>query len=1011
MAIRLYSEFVSDQGTQYKIELHDSAWLGASYEFECGGDGFRLTYTGQTDDIISPIIGSECEVGVAIRTGQILNFFDALKTYQENRFRVVIYTNDSYTIAQEFRQRVIDDSGTFEGFECVQDAVQALGGDDYRLFWAGWVMQDLITLEDASEPYFMRLKAVDGIGRLANIDYTDANDITQNGLGITRSNIILFNCLKSIGTVDLWGASDAFLETCVDWWETSNMVYATTDDPLYLSGVDVGLFESKDDDGNTIRLTYFDVLRQLAVLWNARVYITEGRFIFEQVGARASASRYISQYSKAGVVIANPSVSDDITIDQTSGNARLAGNTWDFLPAVKKVSVIYAQRFLSPWFGAGAFNTGNTTQTVGFVAGGQGIQLAFYGPFNYVLNTSNPAIITNDIDELSPLFRAEIRVEDSSNTGTYHYFTRDFLGYAQPKTFSAPQWGTTQGYYYFDIGVDEVRGGSASIYNNVTILTQDLPVTGTMRFILDYWKSVNMRNDANYTLDGIQSETWNAVIAFSRVDNGQEPASGEVYTSINGSTTIGSNLTLDLGELYIGDGSLQSGDLLSYSSSSLEWEASSAWRKGNSGSGLPILKLMTNEALALHAVPIQRYNGKILSNPSFQPRLLFDGSYYLRTGGTFTANYDEWDATMFPIARDTSNISDVAPIYLDRSPSGKASSSAGAGNTPNDINIGKVGGMQLDAQNQKLGPFQEITDGGRVVGIFNTTGNATLDQKLLVDGGTILGLGSTTSAFSVRVIADGGTIESLSCVTDAITALSGDEVSVLQDTSIAEQLDVQKATALKSTLAVTGAATLSSTLGVTGAATLSSTLGVTGAATLSSTLGVTGAATLSSTLGVTGATTLSSSLGVTGAATLSSTLGVTGATTLNNTLSVVGNATLTGDTDFEGSHTASIEDATHNDGSEYEVKNTDFIVFNKWDGADGQAYITLPAVASSEGRMIRFKSDDTITATTYVTLRPDSGDTSATIDGETTFDFKRPYDGLMVICHNNNWFIVQRKSK
>jgi uncharacterized protein (DUF1684 family) len=120
---------------------------------------------------------------------------------------------------------------------------------------------------------------------------------------------------------------------------------------------------------------------------------------------------------------------------------------------------------------------------------------------------------------------------------------------------------------------------------------------------------------------------------------------------------------------------------------------------------------------------------------------------------------------------------------------------------------------------------------------------------------------------------------------------------------------------------------------------------------------------------------------------------------------------LTGDTDFEGSHTASIEDATHNDGSEYEVKNTDFIVFNKWDGADGQAYINLPAVASSEGRMIRFKSDDTITATTYVTLRPDLADTSATIDGETTFDFNRPYDGLMVICHTNNWFIIQRKSK
>jgi uncharacterized protein (DUF1684 family) len=61
--------------------------------------------------------------------------------------------------------------------------------------------------------------------------------------------------------------------------------------------------------------------------------------------------------------------------------------------------------------------------------------------------------------------------------------------------------------------------------------------------------------------------------------------------------------------------------------------------------------------------------------------------------------------------------------------------------------------------------------------------------------------------------------------------------------------------------------------------------------------------------------------------------------------------------------------------------------------------------------MIRFKSDSTIGANTYVTLRPDAADTSATIDGETSVDFNRSYDGIMVLCHNNQWFIVQRKSK
>ena len=205
MAIRLYSEFLSDQGTQYKIELHDSSWLGGAYEFECYADGFTLNYSGETDDTISPIVSSEVEIGVAIRTGQVGNYFDALKTYQENRFRVVILKANSVPPpSQVYRERVIADGGTIEAMDCVQDAIEELGGNDYSLFWAGWVMQDLVTLEDSSEPYFMRLKAVDGFGRLANIDYTEDNDIDQTGLVLTKVVDAIQNSLLLIGVDDLF---------------------------------------------------------------------------------------------------------------------------------------------------------------------------------------------------------------------------------------------------------------------------------------------------------------------------------------------------------------------------------------------------------------------------------------------------------------------------------------------------------------------------------------------------------------------------------------------------------------------------------------------------------------------------------------------------------------------------------------------------------------------------------------------------------------------------------------
>ena len=334
----------------------------------------------------------------------------------------------------------------------------------------------------------------------------------------------------------------------------------------------------------------------------------------------------------------------------------------------------------------------------------------------------------------------------------------------------------------------------------------------------------------------------------------------------------------------------------------------------------------------MHTQPVQRYNGVLMSNSSFQPRREFDGAYWLFSGGKFTANFDEWDVEMFKIARSTTNITAADPLALDRTPAlTKSGGSTPTGGT-NELTAGKVGGMQLDATNQKLGPFQEVTTGGKVNGTLEATGNTTLDQKLLVDGGAVLGISGVGTAYQARVEADGGTVESLSCVTTAaydLSVLGGNNVNILQDTIVAEQLEVQKATSLKSTLAVDGASALSSTLAVSGATTLSSTLGVTGAATMSSTLGVTGAATMSSTLGVTG------------------------------------NATFVSDADFEGSHTALIQDVTHTDGSEYTVETTDFIVFNKWEGANGQAYVNLPRVADSEGRMIRFKSDDTVSSNTF----------------------------------------------
>ena len=87
------------------------------------------------------------------------------------------------------------------------------------------------------------------------------------------------------------------------------------------------------------------------------------------------------------------------------------------------------------------------------------------------------------------------------------------------------------------------------------------------------------------------------------------------------------------------------------------------------------------------------------------------------------------------------------------------------------------------------------------------------------------------------------------------------------------------------------------------------------------------------------------------------------------------------------------------------------MIMNTWSGGNGASIIYLPLVADNEGRSIQFHSDGTIAANQYVSLRPNTGDSGVTIDGATSYDFNRAYDGITILCHNSNWYIIQKKEK
>ena len=949
MGVRLYSEFLSDRGDKYKIEIHDTQFVAASTEFNVDSRGFELTYDGETDDIVSPIVGSKLTFGAYSTDGTFETFIALLKSFQETRFRIVVYRASGQDIASDFETRVVSDGGIVESLSCVTDAVTALGVGAYELFWAGWLTQDLVNIEDESQPYVYEMTATDGLGRLANIDYTADNVIIQaNGFKATKVVDVIKNALVNIGTSELWGAGDVFFETSVDWWETTAQTYSTAVDPLAGHAFDVRLFNEFDDDGNVIRSSSFEFLRQIATLYNARIFIQRGRFVFEQYGNRDTASRYVSRYTKTGTAIARVLVTDDVVVDQTLMAARRSGNNYNFLPAVKNAKVHYIQKFLNPFNAFGVFRFRNHTNAyaAGFIAGGSGIELAL-GATQFNFQVIGAPTLTSPI---FPVLKIRIRIQDAS-TGTFYYYNRAYNGVAAGGAmFGIPAWSTTAGEYFFDLPAF-FSSGTAITSFHLQIITADLPVSGEMDFLLNVHGVFRSSNGTTYTPS--VPALFDAIFVFGIKTDGADNPAGVTFSSNNTATGVDSNIVLELGDVFIADGPRQMGHMAAFNGS--DYVGTSTWRKGSSGAGIPILKLLTNETLALHVRPIEQYNGSMIGSFGIGQRVVFNSTAYLMTGGTFTANVDEWSATWYKIQSIRTSVTalDAVNDLVTRSVLGTATTS---GESPNDIIGGRIGGMVVNIADQKVGPYEQTATGGRINGTANVTGVATMEKT------TIVGLEQYIDAFVARVTADGGVTESRSCISSAITTLANGQLVSLIPTA------------------------------------------------LSSTLNATEAVTMGKTLGVAGATSLSSTLGVTGAASLASTLGVTGATTMN-AATINGNASLNATTRVNGSWNANIIDVDAGAGGEYTTQPTDYILFMSWSGGNGTFTIYLPQVATSEGRMIRIKTDSTISNSHELSIEPDPGDTGATIDGEAASAMKRPYDGATYLCHNGDWWLIQKKEK
>ena len=299
--IRLHAEFQDDLGTDYKLNIHQAGFVGSSTEFNLGADGFTLRYSGNNEDRMQPIIGSEVTFTLVENVQAHTTFLEALATGEDADYTVSIYK---------------DPDG------------------DNTLFWTGVLLHEQVELQDEAYPIQNTMTAVDDLGNLKNILYDDDGTLYTGRDTIAEHLVKLLNKTRALHVFD---STDVFLRYANDFKPTT---FASVN-PLIELEVGHAAFYNNDISGATRGMDCFEVLKNFAITFNARVFLHEGCFYFVPIGAVVNSTTVnLYKVTKAGTVSAGATATDtQLTVD--TDMVRMRGGVTTFLPPLNKVQRIW----------------------------------------------------------------------------------------------------------------------------------------------------------------------------------------------------------------------------------------------------------------------------------------------------------------------------------------------------------------------------------------------------------------------------------------------------------------------------------------------------------------------------------------------------------------------------------------------------------------------------------------------------------------------------------------------
>lgn len=621
--IRLYAEFTDDQGTDWRLNIHDADYTGSEVEFNLGADGFVLRYSGNNEDRHQPIIGSEVTFTLTENATAHETFLDLLSTSAEQRFSVSIRKDPD-------------------------------GSDDF--WWGGVLYPEQVVRPYDSRPIQNTLTAADDLGNLQSILYDNDGSAYTGAVSVVDH---LLNCLNKTRATHLWGTDD-FLYYVNDFKSDD---YAGSNQLEDTRISHYGLY-NPDSNGQDQFYTAFQVLESLAKVMNARVFQAQGKWWFLPVGAQKySGTLTVEGTQKDGTAITQQSLNAEKAFDSTF--ERLRGYEYTHLTPLKTVSrvrryngnypIVFDSVYTESEFG--------TTKSDTDIDYNTGTVFAVSGTLVYNYDGDGTSTGNDRVGRVRLQFTIKAGTKYLQRNVTYDQSQLTFFGFGDPDewpyeytshVYGDVSWQSSSATYSIVSEIFDKRDGG-ELELPFYILT---PALASDENGLDITIQIfGIDDDGANNSNLVATSGADFDINVLRADIIEGTALGDTveFTATNSDEARG---TITQGEVLFGDEEAQNADGIIRVLSGVNYISTDAWDSLNdTTAALGINRLAVKEILAGQRKATKVQRGEIFGSQVYMWQVLDDSSeYYALFEMTYTARPVYTQLEAFYLTRDASTV-------------------------------------------------------------------------------------------------------------------------------------------------------------------------------------------------------------------------------------------------------------------------------------------------------------------------------------------------------------------